>query len=301
MASFLLPAVVLAALGALALGGEKKKPAPSPAPPGGGGGGAVPPLPLPGGGSMPLLSCDQAVTSLPPPMQSTVATMLSAPKTPENAAAARKMATVLESTAATSAPIEYRQPLLVAAQCLRVWADSVGAAPIGMPTPPNLPGGGGGPGGWPLPGGFGSDGGGAPSGAGDLSFPAGVIIDKNGVPSSWDGKAPMPGYQSNPLFQWVYTVANGDSPWLIATGAFGPTAPIARVVELIQNNPVEVLTGRKMQTKGDPMNPNTSGYNFVTLLPGDVLRIPKTWNAWIDQTGKTRGAAAPWPPPTSFP
>lgn len=296
MASILLPAVVLAALGALALGGEKKKPA-APVPPGPGGGGGVPPLPIPGGGggSMPLLSCDQAVAALPAPMQATVATMLSAPKTAENATAARKMATVLESTAATTAPIEYRQPLLVAAQCLRTWADSVSSG--GAVPPIAIPGGGGGA--WPGPGGFG--GGGGATGPGDLSFPAGVIIDKNGVPSSWDGGVAKPGYQSNPLFQWVYTVANGDSPWAIATLAFGPSAPIARVVELIQYNPTEVLTGRKMQTKGDPLNPNTSGYNFVTLLPGDVLRIPKTWNAWVDQTGKARHGAAPWPPPTSFP
>lgn len=55
-----------------------------------------------------------------------------------------------------------------------------------------------------------------------------------------------------------------------------------RYVELIMANP-------EKKTVGDPTNPMLTGYSFVSLAEGERVRIPRTWNQYIDQIGDYSG------------
>lgn len=211
-----------------------------------------------------LLSCDAAMAKLgemdasPTGFAATAKSLLSQPKSAATSTALRNLATTLEAAAASPAVSDQQHDvLMVVATCLRAQA-------------------------------------------GDASAPtstAKVIKDANGTPSSMDGGPPVAGVASNPNFQWLHSVQAGQSPAAIAALYFGPTAPPQRWVELIQANPIEYYSGRTLGSKGDPANPVTSGYNFASLMPGDTLRVPKTWNRWIDQEGTRRGNPLPFPNP----
>ena len=122
--------------------------------------------------------------------------------------------------------------------------------------------------------------------------PAGPpLVDSNGVPSSWDGGPAYNQVASNPYFTWKVVIKSGDSPSALVSRVFGSDS-IPRRTELIDLNPTEFYTGRKLGSIGSP---NTNLYNFTSLQPGDVLLVPRSWNPWIDQTGLYRGSKGPLP------
>lgn len=122
--------------------------------------------------------------------------------------------------------------------------------------------------------------------------------DASGKKSTRDGSdCAKAGVASNPDFQWQYQVKEGDSPTRITKKYLGtdnrkavdPTSSARTAyVELIDQNPDN-------GTVGDRNNPWSSGFNFASLRPGDVLNIPKAWNAYIDEQGNPRGAVTPFP------
>jgi hypothetical protein len=232
-----------------------------------------------GAGGTELLSCDDALKQLPKEMRD-VATLYLSSSGPKDADAILKMrllATSFEATASQPAAASMHDALLVAAQCLRIAADAAEKAggKGGAATPPG-----------PLP---------------EIPVPplkpGDVIYDESGVPSALGGTA-VKGKASNPAFQWLYAVQDGDSAFAIATKVFGAGATYQRVIELIDNNPREHYSGRVYKTQGDRNNPNTTKFNFsdaTPIRPGDRLEFPKSWNRWIDQQGFLRHDPAPFP------
>lgn len=85
-----------------------------------------------------------------------------------------------------------------------------------------------------------------------------------------------PGYASSPTTQWwTGPFATGDSPWDLARKI---TADGRRYVELMAANP-------EKKTVGDPARPFATGYSFVSFKIGERIRVPRTWNIYIDQNG----------------
>lgn len=103
---------------------------------------------------------------------------------------------------------------------------------------------------------------------------------------------PTPGtpgaYASDPTTQWMYNVKAGDSPSKIAyvhTGNGNLSGP-GNYTELIDANPGKPTVG----TRG------TWGFNFASLVAGEVLEIPKSWNKWMTDDGFTSPNGMPYPP-----
>ncbi len=100
-------------------------------------------------------------------------------------------------------------------------------------------------------------------------------------------RPPKAGLQTHPDFTWkqTYDAAAVDlkgkplakTPLEIATKVFGPEMAKARYVEMFIANPDRA-----------PANPLSTDWK-APLKTGDVYLFPKTWNAWIDQTGRFAG------------
>ncbi len=90
---------------------------------------------------------------------------------------------------------------------------------------------------------------------------------------------PKKGVAVSPDVQLFYVVREGDSPAVVAD---------RRYVELIEANP-------EVPTVGDPLNPWSSGYNFARFNVGDKLKLPRAWNAFVDQLGNFAGSTTPFP------
>jgi hypothetical protein len=95
--------------------------------------------------------------------------------------------------------------------------------------------------------------------------------------------APRAGCRSSADFQWWSVPAKaGESAWSITADYTGSGG---RYVELIENNPEKKTVGVK----------GSSGYNFASLKIGERLRIPKAWNAFVDEQGRADGKGKIWP------
>lgn len=162
------------------------------------------------------------------------------------------------------------------------------------------------------------------------------IVDQSGNYSTKDGSSacPKPGVQSNPNFQWMHEVAEGEGPIAITQLYFGGNGASDRFakspllkqkwdyawVELVDNNPKfgnNDDPSLPFPVRGDRNNPNgrpvlgpdgkalrddrgnviTNGvkYNFRSLPQYATLLIPKSWNPYIDETGKPTGTDFPYP------
>lgn len=137
------------------------------------------------------------------------------------------------------------------------------------------------------------------AGGGSATGEPGLFKDESGNYSRAGGLPPRKGVASNPLFQWKHAVVAGDNASLITARYFGSGATRARVDELINNNPTE-SNGRNLGPIRSDWAPGTPGQtpgvlNWTTLIAGDLLRIPKSWNAWIDETAVTKNDPTPWP------
>jgi hypothetical protein len=103
-------------------------------------------------------------------------------------------------------------------------------------------------------------------------------------PSNPTGE-PRDGIASNPLHQWCYKVAEGDTAGNIALRFVGNRS---RYVELLSANP----------SKPQITSPEL---NFSSLCIGERLFIPKSWNPWIDEVGNKRESSIPFPPYDKLP
>lgn len=97
--------------------------------------------------------------------------------------------------------------------------------------------------------------------------------------------------QSLPTTQWWTGPYNGKCTITAAAkcGLFYLAEAITgnglKYVEIIQANPEKFSIG-------DPSNPMLTGYSFAAgIADGERLRIPKSWNPMIDQTGESSGGS----------
>lgn len=109
-------------------------------------------------------------------------------------------------------------------------------------------------------------------GLGDLS------PEMSTMPTTGAGIAiPRIGCRSSLTTQWWSgPMKEGDSIWKLAKDITGNGE---RYVELMAANP-------EKKTVGDPLRPFATGYSFVTLKVGERIRIPRTWNVYVDETGR---------------
>jgi hypothetical protein len=104
-------------------------------------------------------------------------------------------------------------------------------------------------------------------------------------------QAPRAGVQSHPDYQWTYVVRTADeSPGSIAAQVLGE-AQGWRYVELLASNPQKPTKGAIVSPE-----PTEDELNFVDLKVGEKLAVPRSWNAWIDETGIPSGKS-PYPAP----
>jgi hypothetical protein len=112
----------------------------------------------------------------------------------------------------------------------------------------------------------------------DLPTPE-IPQDKSAPPPD----VPKADCRSNPDTQWwTLPVKAGESPWSITQAWIGDGK---RYPELIAANPEKATVG----TKGN------ADYTFASLKVGERLRVPKTWNVYVDKTGRTDGKGKIWP------
>jgi hypothetical protein len=89
---------------------------------------------------------------------------------------------------------------------------------------------------------------------------------------------------SDPIYQWAYTVIDGDTAGRITEKHVGDRS---RYVELIAANPQ-----KKWIKDPEP--------NFEDIVVGEKLYLPKAWNPWISEHGVPR-RNAPYPPYDAMP
>ncbi len=102
---------------------------------------------------------------------------------------------------------------------------------------------------------------------------------------------PTAGLQSWPTEQWwttPTTFSGSTFPSLIAFAKYD-TGDGLRYVEMIQWN-------SEKKTVGDPTNPILTGYSFVALADDEQIRVPITWNVFIDQLGNIKGDGSQYTP-----
>jgi hypothetical protein len=224
-------------------------------PPIGGIPGVPPPTTPPGVPPPPtsLLSCEQAIAMLPPPL----AIIVSEARRTASPGQLAEVARTLDEGAAKTTEPTIKNAMLVTAQCLR---EEVVKKTPGVPPSPIVPG-------------------------------AKYDDAKPPHPSNPKGGPPVLGCASNPEFQWVHVVKEGQGPAAIAAIYFG-IGTVERWSELVSANPRDYYSNRDLHPTGTP---GTSSHVFGSLRPGDGLRIPKTWNRWVDQDGNPRHGPVPFP------
>lgn len=123
-------------------------------------------------------------------------------------------------------------------------------------------------------------------------------------PTITDTPPTGPKVQGDPNTQWNYTVVEGDNPSLIARKVFGSDTARApdgrfRWVELVQYNTSKPTVGNAANPYGTAPSltdlTGTPGYNFATLVAGEKIKVPKSWNPWVSSDGFAKGTAEPWP------
>lgn len=88
------------------------------------------------------------------------------------------------------------------------------------------------------------------------------------------------GPASSPSTQWTYLVVSGDSPDLIAKKITGNERIYP---DLIHANPWKPTNGKTALGE----------YNFKSLLAGERLYVPRSWNEYIDVLGGYNGSGIP--------
>lgn len=115
------------------------------------------------------------------------------------------------------------------------------------------------------------------------------MITMTSAPVAPSGMAPQAGLASGLSVEWIYTVQPGDTAGSITERVVGTSG---RYTDLMLANPDVPREGRASEVLGN------DAWEFApgALTVGMKLRIPATWNPWIDQLGYARGTLLPWPP-----
>lgn len=118
-----------------------------------------------------------------------------------------------------------------------------------------------------------------PIGGGDQTAPPGkekAAPDENGIYPTNDGTQwATPGKRSNPLYQWLYPIPAGHTgPAQLAKRVTGDER---RYKELFAANPTKAIVVTDKT--------NFFGTNFATWNAGERIRLPKTWNQFVDEAG----------------
>ncbi len=106
------------------------------------------------------------------------------------------------------------------------------------------------------------------------------------------GGDPKSGMASALGYQWCHVVRRGDSAGLLAEKIVGDRS---RYMELVTSNPQKGTAPIVLPDGRTEMNWRDK------LCPQERLLLPKSWNPWIDQTGKPRGHKTPFPPFDTLP
>ena len=114
-----------------------------------------------------------------------------------------------------------------------------------------------------------------------------VPVTAPGVPTAeqaptMEPKPGKPGVRTWATTQWWDSGLDaGESPWSLAKRITGDGR---RYPELMPANPEKATVGV----------PGSPSYTFVSFKIGERIRIPKGWNVYIDQTGKTTKTGYIW-------
>lgn len=106
-----------------------------------------------------------------------------------------------------------------------------------------------------------------------------VGCDPYHTPSGKTSPVAVSGYATHPDYQWCYRVKAGDTAGSI-TEMFWNEKDGWRYIELLTANPQKL-------TVGSVVTPDENGdqLDFASLKEGEIIYLPRTWNAYIDQTG----------------
>lgn len=106
------------------------------------------------------------------------------------------------------------------------------------------------------------------------------------------GGDPIAGQASAFGYQWCHDVRNSDTAGSLAEAITGDRR---RYLELVYANP----------QYGVAMQPTSSGGSEMNFRdkprPGEKIKLPKSWNPWIDQTGAPRRGAVAFAPFDTMP
>lgn len=99
---------------------------------------------------------------------------------------------------------------------------------------------------------------------------------------------PQAGFATTPLYEWAYSIGEGDTAGGIAEAVTGHDV---RYQELLLANPALPTVGEAGIYAGD------HAWDFApgAFRAGVHLLMPIAWNPYIDQTGAPRGRAVPYP------
>ena len=95
-------------------------------------------------------------------------------------------------------------------------------------------------------------------------------------------------YASAPDYQWFHVVKAGSGPRSIANYYTGDEN---RFTELLAANPEKATVG----------TPGSLAYNFKSLLVGEKIKIPKSWNIYVAQDGTVGKGGSAFPPAPATP
>lgn len=109
-----------------------------------------------------------------------------------------------------------------------------------------------------------------------------VGCDPIHTPSGKSNPPAVPGYATQADYQWCYRVKAGDTAGSI-TEMFWNEKDGWRYIELLTANPHKLTVGYVVTPDG-----NGEQLDFADLKEGETLYLPRTWNAYIDQTGVPR-------------
>lgn len=125
-----------------------------------------------------------------------------------------------------------------------------------------------------------------------LTSASGIYSTDPAHSPSGPSRTPSAGVQSYPDHHWSYTVRSAnESAGSIAEMILGADQAW-RYVELLVANPQKPVRGSRVVPEG-----SDDELNFVSLAVGEKLRLPRSWNGWIDEVGNPRGRSEPWPAP----
>lgn len=126
----------------------------------------------------------------------------------------------------------------------------------------------------------------------DLDRPALGTCSPSSESPNPTGGDPIAGQATALGYQWCHTVRHGDTAGSLAETITGDRR---RYLELVVANPQYGVATHRTPSGGTEINFRDEPQ------PMDKIKIPKSWNPWIDQTGAPRRMAQAFPPFDTMP